>query len=42
VQKVSEGVIISPIYTIHLSDGSEQRHGDGVFSTIDVNIPRSW
>ena len=30
---------ISPIYTIQLSDGSEQRHGDGVFNTIDVNVP---
>ncbi len=39
VQKVVEDVTISPIYTIQLSDGSEQRHGDGVFNTIDVNIP---
>lgn len=39
VQKVVEDVTISPIYTIQLSDGSEQRHGDGVFNTIDVSIP---
>jgi hypothetical protein len=38
VQKVSEDVTISPIYTIRWSDGSEHRHGDGLFSTIDVNI----
>jgi len=39
VQKVSEDVTISPIYTILLSDGSEQRHGDGFGSTLDVNVP---
>ena len=39
VQNVVEDVTISPIYTIQLSDGSEQRHGDGVFNTIDVNVP---
>jgi hypothetical protein len=39
VQKVVEDVTISPIYTILLSDGSEQRHGDGFGSTLDVNVP---
>lgn len=41
VQTVSEDVTISPIYTIRLSDGSEQRHGDGFGSTIDVQVPAS-
>jgi hypothetical protein len=43
VQVVSntETVTISPIYTIRWSDGSEHRHGDGIFSTIDVRVPAS-
>ena len=36
-----EDVTISPIYTIRLSDGSEQRHGDGFGSTLDVQVPAS-
>jgi hypothetical protein len=41
VQIVSnaEAVTISPIYTIALTNGGEQRHGDGLFSTIDVRVP---
>jgi len=39
VQPVSEDVTISPIYTIRWSDGSEHRHGDGIGSILDVNVP---
>lgn len=31
----AETVTISPIYTIRWSDGSEHRHGDGIYSIID-------
>jgi hypothetical protein len=39
VQKVVEDVTVSPIYTIRWSDGSEHRHGDGIGSILDVNVP---
>ena len=39
VQKVAEDVTVSPIYTIRWSDGSEHRHGDGIGSILDVNVP---